>query len=142
MIQYDLDGFTIHYTGADGKPATETPINWSHYAALIAIADQQKSAASINTNAQGAYLNALADYARAPEKGVPPVKPTMIVVNDQGAESRVAFVPPLPDPVAFNPVGSGSSVSAPAPDRLDVILSIVMAQSKLISKIAAQLEVG
>lgn len=140
MIHLDPDGYTIHYTGADGKPATETPNNWQHYSALNEIGDKQRTAASVNTNAHGAYLNALADYARAPERSAPPVKPTMLVVNDQGAESRVAFVPALPDPVPFNPTGSGSMVSAPAKDRTDIILSVVMAQSALLAKIIAKLE--
>lgn len=142
MIGYDPDGFTIHYIGKDGKPATETPVNWAHYAQLIAISDQQRAAASANTNAHAAYLTALTDYAKQPEKLAIPVKPLMRVVDDQGAESAVPFVPALPDPVAFTPVGTaGTTVSAPAKDRTDIILSVVMAQAQMLQKIAAKLGV-
>lgn len=142
MIGYDPDGFTLHYIGADGKPATETPADWKHYVALIAISDQQKQAARDNTNAQGAYLTAIADYAKAPEKSTLPVKPLMIVVSDQGVESKVPFVPALPDLITFTPVGSGGSIaSKPATDRTDVLLAVVMAQAKLLAKIADKLGV-
>ncbi len=142
MIGYDPDGFTLHYTGADGKPATETPANWKNYVALLAISDQQKQAARDNTQSQAAYLTACGDYAKAPEKSVLPVKPLMIVVNDQGVESKVAFVPALPDPVTFTPVGSGGGIaSKPATDRTDVILAVSMANAKLLQKIADKLGV-
>lgn len=143
MIGYDPDGFTLHYIGADGKPATETPANWANYVALIAISDKQKYAASINTNAQAAYLTACSDYAKAPEKLPMPVKPMMDVVNDQGVETKVAFVPSLPDPITFTPVASGGSIaSKPATDRTDILLSVVMAQAKLLQKIADKLGVA
>lgn len=141
MIQRDTDGFTLHYTGADGKPATETPANIMHYGSLMDVVDKQNEAERVNIKAHGAYLTALSGYAQAPEKSTIPPKPTMLVVNDQGVESRVPFIPALPDPVPYNPVGGGSVASAPAFDRTDAILSIVMAQSKLVGKIAAKLEV-
>ncbi len=93
---------------------------------MIATDDRQDEAARINTNAKGAYLQGLIDYAAAAGKLPVPVKPLMIVVSDMGVETHVPFDPPLADPAAITPgtpAPSGTlSTQAGAPTASDLVL--------------------
>ncbi len=105
-----ISGFNMTYTDDSGNQHTLfAGTDFEMWVKMNGNADKQNNAVAINNNAAGAYLTALHDYAQAPEKTPIPVKPAKLVVSDMGTETRVPFDPPLPDPVPYNPVGSGGS---------------------------------
>jgi hypothetical protein len=143
MIQYDTDGVTLFYIDASGNKVSHNPFDGDAYYQMVVIEQAQKQAASDNNAEAADYHNKLANAQIAINNFqtgvVVPPKPLMKLVDDLGNVTMVPFVPPLPDPTFPVASGSTSIKSAPAPDRTDVLINIVMVMNGKLDKIIAKL---
>lgn len=145
MIAYEPDGITLFYTDAAGSTISASPMQ-PQYVTFYTILNAQHQAQIDNTQAQSQYLEQLHDYqtnlnAGRP-MGNPPAVPLMKVVDDAtGNVSMIPFLPSLPTPVPPAPAVSSDGAiknNNPAPDRTDVLISLVSNLTAIVNQIKAK----
>ena len=119
-----IPGFMIQYVDAAGKDQIcYEATDQAKATELLARADRQNEVIGQNANAAQKYINDVAAYNAAPEKMPKPVKPSMIVCPDEGPETTAPFVPALPDPREYRPVGSNPiETQAGKPSQAEVAI--------------------
>lgn len=141
MIQYDTDGVSLFYTDASGQKVEAGPRD-GNYLTLLTAMEAQEQAVNDNNAAAVDYHTKLNTAQIAISNFQPgvvvPAKPQMKVVDDLGNVTMVPFVPPLPDPTFPTASPSGSIKSAPAPDRTDVLINLVVTLNGKIDKLIAK----
>ncbi len=146
MILRKPDQVTLYYTDAGGNEVSANPMSGEHYMELLTTLEAQEDAGTTNTAAIADYHTKLANFQANLDAGrssgeAPPVKPQQKVVDDTGAVTYVDFSPPLPDPVFRTITPSSNSIKATSnlpPDRLDVVISLLMTLNGKIDKLAAK----
>jgi hypothetical protein len=99
MIVTNPDG-SLTYKDATGNSVTASIFESDDYARVAAILGKQQNAAANNINNLKLYNLNLASSQAQITRGVTvpaPTKPLMEVVDDQGNDTMVPFVPPLAD---------------------------------------------
>jgi|ERR1035441_5023523 hypothetical protein len=101
MIQYTPDGESLIDTNGN----VVNMGNGDAFSKLLTILNAQTAAAAETKTSLASYTWNLANYQNLINLGkdagsVAPAKPLQHVVYDNGESEYVAFVPPLPDPVA------------------------------------------
>ena len=131
MIQYDKDGVTVYYTDASGNRVSATPFDGAKYSGMLAIMDEQISAASANAQAVANYNTALKNAQTSVDAGrsadAPP-KPLQTVVSDTGVTSYVPFNPPLADLVPLDVTApSTGTIAVPTVDTQAIMYAMLTA---------------
>ena len=124
---------SLSYKGPDGTQMRIDIFN-PHFGDIDAIYDKQTAAVASNALKLQLYNLNLASSQAQVAKGVSvpaPTKPTMEVVDDQGNDTQVPFVPPLADlvlpTIAVTPSGGIAATTNLPPDYVKLTYQMVMA---------------
>jgi hypothetical protein len=146
VVTYKADGFTLTFTGSDGRVVSLTPLDGQAYYNALVVKSAQDQAAIENTASIADYhtklnnFQGLIDSGRDAGQSAPAV-PLQKAVGDDGTVTMTPFDPPLPMPRYPTITPSGSIKSTPAPDRIDVLMNLLMVQNATLTRIATQLGV-
>lgn len=142
MIQYDTDRVTLYYV-VNGQRISRSPLDGDAYYQLVVIEEAQTAAIGENNAAAVDYHTKLNNFQGEINAGraaglTSAAMPLMKTVADDGTVTMGPFVPALP--VAVYPTVSpsqGSGKSAPAPDRIDVLINLVMVLNGKLDRLLA-----
>ena len=133
MIVTNPDG-SMTYKDTNGNPVTVSIFDSDDYARVAAILCKQQGAAANNINNLKLYNLNLASSQAQITRGVTvpaPTKPLMEVVDDQGNDTMVPFVPPLADLVQSTvpvfPSGGIAATTNLPPDEAHLTYLMVLA---------------
>lgn len=146
MILRKPDGVTLYYTDASGNEISSNPMSGDSYMNMLQTLEAQQDMIVTNTAAVSDYHQKLANFQANLDAGrasgeAPPVKPQQMIVDDTGVVTHADFVPPLPDPVFRTITPSSGTIKATPnlpPDRLDVVISLLMTLNGKIDKLGAK----